>query len=722
MTNTDFQLVSPGNVIFQTNTFIVNSQITAISANGSYGGPGQVLISNGTTNYWGSANTAAEAPGGANQAVQFNRSTVFAGNVGLTFNEITNNLSLGNTLNIGTGTLNSTAFSGTANNTNFVGITSAANVVSNAQLIANLAGYQTLSGLPSNVATLTANNTNFVGTTSAANVVSNAQLIANLSNYVLGTSLTTDLAGYQTLSGLPSNVATLTSNNSTNFAGQPQSYYANASFPILSGGINIVSTTSPIIYLNAGNDSYQASIQFQSNSIVKWQLGQQLGNTNFFLWNNSLSSNPITVWTVNDQVLISNSLGVGANLNINTSAILIGNSTVNATINSTIFSGTSNNSLNLGGSAASLYQLNSTLAANVATLTANNTNFVGTTSAANVVSNAQLIANLAGIANGTFLTANNANNFGGQPPSYYANVTSPSFSANISVGANVFITTGNINVTNTIASVVINPNQIIISSGDNSNYPLKIYSSNNTALAGLIGDQVNTSGFNIYNYNTNASAGCFLNIHFSRGTNAAPLPVISGDRIGSLTFYSNPGTTGNTTFEVGAAIRAFTDIGTISNTSNPTYLSFFTTSNGAITVTEALRIDANQNIIIPSGNLSVNTSTGYLNIGNSTVNSSMNSSSAKISGNILTLGSSSIAGSGYSYLPNGILMQWGYFASLNTTAQAVNFPIAYSTNCFSFFGSLNGADSMYINSLNSTAAFVSTSAGTHGLFWTALGH
>ena len=99
-----------------------------------------------------------------------------------------------------------------ANNTSFVGSVSAANVVSNAQLIANLSNYQTTAGLSANIATLTANNTSFVGTVSAANVVSNAQLQANLS-------------AYQTLSGLPGNVLILTSNNALNLGGTAASGY-----------------------------------------------------------------------------------------------------------------------------------------------------------------------------------------------------------------------------------------------------------------------------------------------------------------------------------------------------------------------------------------------------------------------------------------------------------------------------------------------------------------
>ena len=105
----------------------------------------------------------------------------------------------------------------TANNTLFVGDTSAANVVSNAQLQANLttitsslsslSTYQTVAGLAANVVTMTANDTLYVGTVSAANVVSNAQLQANLLSltYVTPTQLAANLANF--------NVATLTSND-----------------------------------------------------------------------------------------------------------------------------------------------------------------------------------------------------------------------------------------------------------------------------------------------------------------------------------------------------------------------------------------------------------------------------------------------------------------------------------------------------------------------------
>ena len=146
------------------------------------------------------------------------------------------------TVAIGSATVNSSVYTGTANNTSYVGSVAAANVVSNAQLSANLAnyqtttglsanvakltanntaylgctaasGYQTTDGLSANVATLTANNASYVGSVTAANVVSNAQLSANLANY-------------QTRAGLAANVALLSANNASYLGGTAAANYA----------------------------------------------------------------------------------------------------------------------------------------------------------------------------------------------------------------------------------------------------------------------------------------------------------------------------------------------------------------------------------------------------------------------------------------------------------------------------------------------------------------
>lgn len=125
---------------------------------------------------------------------------------------------------------------GDANNTAFVGSVSAANVVSNAQLSANLANYtttvglssyQTTAGLSGNVATLTANNTSFVGSVSAANVVSNSQLSSNLANYV-------NTSGAYTISGVHTHTANIILGSTTGISAN--SSYGSANQVLTSNG------------------------------------------------------------------------------------------------------------------------------------------------------------------------------------------------------------------------------------------------------------------------------------------------------------------------------------------------------------------------------------------------------------------------------------------------------------------------------------------------------
>jgi hypothetical protein len=95
---------------------------------------------------------------------------------------------------------------------------------------------------------------------------------------------------------------------------------------------------------------------------------------------------------------------------VNTTIVAVGNSTVNVSINATTFSGTSNNSTNLGGTAASGYQTTAGLSSNVATLSANNTTYVNGKTEGNLNVNSAL-------------TSNNSSNFNGQAAAYYTNAT-----------------------------------------------------------------------------------------------------------------------------------------------------------------------------------------------------------------------------------------------------------------------------------------------------------
>src|SRR5574343_32950 len=88
------------------------------------------------------------------------------------------------------------------------------------------------------------------------------------------------------------------------------------------------------------------------------------------------------------------------------------------------------------------------------------------------------------------------------------------------------------------------------------------------------------------NYSTNG-AGPYLRLRQSRGTEAAPTIVSSGDDLGYLQFQGYDGAA----FRVAANITASVD-GTPGSSDMPGRLVFSTTADGASTVTERLRIDS----------------------------------------------------------------------------------------------------------------------------------
>lgn len=113
----------------------------------------------------------------------------YASKANAVFNSVTANSTAITAISVGGTSINATSFPGTANNTSFVGSVSAANVVSNAQLSANLANYQTTTGLSANVATLAANSSTYANAsvTNTFTVGTAAYFVAN-GNVGIGTN------------------------------------------------------------------------------------------------------------------------------------------------------------------------------------------------------------------------------------------------------------------------------------------------------------------------------------------------------------------------------------------------------------------------------------------------------------------------------------------------------------------------------------------------------
>ena len=143
-------------------------------------------------------------------------------------------------------------------------------------------------------------------------------------------------------------------------------------------------------------------------------------------------------------------------------------------------------------------------------------------------------------------------------------------------------------------------------------------------------------------------------------------------------------------------------------------------------------------LVSPSGNLvltptsvTINSAsgTGTVLVGNSSSCTSIGIGTisvvnATLSSNTLTLGSSTNAANGYTYLPNGIRLMWGW-VSANATVGSITFTPAFATNAYSITASSNTAGATYapaVTAWTKAAATILTSNATaSNVFWTAIG-
>lgn len=251
------------------------------------------------------------------------------------------NLNVGAAINDGTGDVLRSAFIKVQNNFSDL----YTNYVSNTNLVANLALYQTLSGLQANIAPMSVNTASYIGSLPAANVVSNAQLIANLSNYVASntlagltlqntanntnyvgaipasnvvstTTLASNLAAYLTLTGVAANVLQVTANNSNYFNSQNAAYYTNASnhqtgtLPWAQAPTGTVNTSAAFTFAN--------TITFSSNIVAnRISANGGLGNNQLLAANSTggLYWYTLSAFDTTAQYTFTNAISFSSNVN-----------------------------------------------------------------------------------------------------------------------------------------------------------------------------------------------------------------------------------------------------------------------------------------------------------------------------------------------------------------------------------------------------------------------
>jgi hypothetical protein len=220
--------------------------------------------------------------------------------------------------------------------------------------VSNALGPTTITGV-ANVTSLYIGNSSVYTTTNATNFSG----ISNNALYLGGTAA----AGYQTTAGLSANVLTLSANLAT-YVGNSSGTIANIASWI-TGNAATAYTNAVTVAANATNLS--------NGTVPTARLGSGTANSTTILYGNG-------VWAAapggsgspggsNTQLQFNDSAAFGGSSSLTfdktTVVLSVGNSTVNTTINSTSFSGTSNNSTNFGGS--SLATIQSQITGNAAT-------------------------------------------------------------------------------------------------------------------------------------------------------------------------------------------------------------------------------------------------------------------------------------------------------------------------------------------------------------------
>ena len=228
------------------------------------------------------------------------------------------------------------------------------------------------------------------------------------------------------------------------------------------------------------------------------------------------------------------------------------------------------------------------------------------------------------------------------------------------------------------------------------------------------------------------------------------------DEIYSSYIASGSVTTGNSTVNTvisntGGLVVSNSTISTVANSS--TFKTGNTTANSTLSRTQlsingtaALGSATVNTTSLSLGNSTVNTiastvlfkvsnsissftaNAGNVLVGNSSVNATINSSSivissANVTSNTLTLGTSTNAANGYTYLPNGLKLNWGK-VSANSSDGEVLFTSAFTTNAYVVVATSN-ATGTYVASVisqNNTVAQIRTANNTlTDVYFTAIG-
>ena len=621
-------------------------------------------------------------------------------------------------------------------------------------------------------------NSTFVGImTSTVNVVSNSSTITT--SNALGSVAVSPTAITIGANG----ISTLTLGNSTVNAVSNNTVLTFSNSTVTSSyGINGANINSGSVYINLGNSTINSVSNSSSHIISNSTYSVSIGLPTVSIGNGSVNS------TVNSTMVSSNTINAtsmlivgapsgynfvgiapievngnsnnyveavlqNANTGTNASGDFIatadsGNDSVNYVDLGINGSNYSNASYNIGGSLDGyLYTSNSNLVIG----TAANNGLIkfhanGTTSADLKVT---ISANALTLANNVYLNGNVAS-FLGSVNAYSAQVTNGMYSVGqfngtftdgivvdyvtnngrISVGTGDALTFYTGGVATTTMAVI---NTIGISTGSGGGTAtggITISSSNVTIGNSTVNVSTNSTHFfagnsTVYGFG-NSTTDALVSTAGNNLLTPTSLVINSASGTGSVTVGNSSSCTvvgigivtiGNSTVNVSTNSTHFF-------AGNSTYYGFGNST------TDAIISPAGNNVLTPTS-LTINSAsgTGSVTVGNSTACTiigigTVSSVNATVTSNTLTLGTSTSAANGYTFLPNGLKMVWGYVAA-NATVGAVTFTSAFTTNAYSITATSNTPGGTYVPAVTAWtktgATILTTNATSANIFWQAIG-
>jgi hypothetical protein len=290
-----------------------------------------------------------------------------------------------------------------------------------------------------------------------------------------------------------------------------------------------------------------------------------------------------------------------------------------------------------------------------------------------------------------------------------ANISLLTVNSTSGVSANTFV--GNVVAisVNATSAVIASSNVVINSSGlavANATGGISVGATGGTANAFLANTSTITVG--------NSSVNTFMNTsHFYSGNSTIyGVGNNTAESLVSVNFYG----AGQYTQTYVTAANVFVGNTTNYGFGNSTVELLYTATAQTVMTATTMSVGGNT------------TAQTYINstavlVGNSTAGL-VNTYQATVVSNTLTLGTSTSAANGYTYLPNGLKMNWGWVSS-NSSVGAVTFTSAYTTNAYVVTATSNSTVATYgaaVTAWTKTGATVLTANVTAtNVFWTAIG-